>query len=96
MLYVRMDPMECLFLLFCCNHERKLEIYHHRGLVLTTTSDRSLISYYVNVNDWCNQSSIQKFNENVQLCKSGKSFCLLNFGPDETYQQIFLKIFKAC
>ena len=49
------------------------EVYQSWGLVLTTTSDRSWISDNVNVNDWYKQKLNPKFNENLQLCKSGKS-----------------------
>ena len=48
-----------------------LEVYQNRGLVLTTTSDKSSISDNVNVNDW--YKLIPKFNESAHFCKSGES-----------------------
>ena len=67
----------------------------NRGLVLTTTSDRSLISNNGSVKDWFQRSSrcsTQKFNENAHFLKSGKSFLLLSTVLDDTNQQIFLKV----
>ena len=44
-----------------------VEVYQNRGLVLTTTRDRSSIS------ENGNKKAQPKFNENAHFCKSGKS-----------------------
>ena len=78
--------IEGLFLLCGCNDvcyevsirfrtkiNFSLEVRQNRGLVLTTTSDRSSISDNGNIHDWYKQKLNPKLNENAHFCKPGKS-----------------------